>query len=313
MKNEKWTAENVPDQTGKIVVITGSSSGIGFETARVLAGKKAKVVIAVRNLEKGKAAADRILRQNKDSDVKVSKLDVANLESVAEFAQKFKKEFSRLDLLINNAGVMVPPYSKTADGFELQFGTNHLGHFALTAQLLDVLIDTPGARVVSLSSDVHRRGDINLDDPNWEKRSYSAWQAYSDSKLAVLYFTFELDRRLKENKLGLIATAAHPGLTATELNRHGGIINFISSFFRQSVAMGALPVLRAATEPGLTGGEFFSPDGFLERGGYPVKAEPSELSKDEKIAARLWAISEELTRVKFEFKSQSRQVAAAQV
>lgn len=280
MKNEKWTAENVPDQTGKIIVITGSSSGIGFETARVLAGKGAKVVIAVRNSEKGKTAAERILRQNKDSDVKVSKLNAANLESVAEFAREFKKNYTRLDLLINNAGVMIPPYSKTADGFELQFGTNHLGHFALTAQLLDVLIHTPGARVVSLSSDVHRRGNINLDDPNWEKRSYSALQAYSDSKLAVLYFTFELDRRLKENKLGLMATAAHPGLTVSELNRHGGILNFISSFFRQSVAMGALPVLRAATEPGLKGGEFFSPDGFLERGGYPVKAEPSKLSKD---------------------------------
>jgi len=163
---------------------------------------------------------------------------------------------------------MVPPFSKTKDGFELQFGTNHLGHFALTAQFLDVLTKTAGARVVNVSSSAHRLGKLNFDDLAWEKRSYIAARAYSDSKIANLYFTFELDRRLKENKLDLTATAAHPGLTATELSRYGSVMNFVNSFFAQSVSMGALPVLRAAIERELKGGEFFSPDGFLELGGF---------------------------------------------
>ena len=282
MKNKNWTAENIPNQTGKTVIITGSSSGVGYETARILTGKGATVVIAVRSLAKGNTAAEKIRAQNKDADVKVLKLDLADLASVREFAEEFKKNFTRLDLLINNAGVMVPPFSKTRDGFELQFGTNHLGHFALTAHLLDVLTNTVGARIVNVSSSAHRFGKLNFDDLNWEKRSYRATRAYSDSKLANLYFTFELDRKLKANKLGLLTTAAHPGLTTTELSRHGGFTDFLTRFFGQDVSMGALPILRAATEKELKGGEFFSPDDFLEFGGYPVEVKPSKLSKDEK-------------------------------
>ena len=301
MKFEKWTAENIPNQKGRVAIVTGSSSGIGFETAQILSRKQATVVIAVRNSEKGNAAAEKILRQNKEADLKVMKLDLANLASVKEFAEEFKKNYARLDLLINNAGVMAPPYSKTADGFELQFGTNHLGHFALTAHLLDVLTNTKDARIVNVSSDAHQMGKINFDDLNWEKRKYSPWRAYGDSKLANLYFTFELDRKLKENKLDLTTTAAHPGLTATELKRNGGAVNFLTSFFAQNASMGALPVLRAASGKETKGGEFFSPDGFLGMGGYPINAEPSKLSKDEKIAGHLWAMSEQLTGVKFEF------------
>lgn len=301
MKKKNWTAADVPDQTGKTVIVTGSSSGIGYETARVLTGKGATVMIAVRSLEKGNAAAEKLRAQNKDAEVKVLRLDLADLASVEEFAEEFKENYSRLDLLINNAGVMAPPFSKTKNGFELQFGTNHLGHFALTAHLLDVLTNSGGARIVNVSSSGHRFGKLDFDDLNWEKRRYRAMRAYCDSKLANLYFTFELDRKIKENRLDLVATAAHPGLTTSELGRHGGLTSLLGKLFGQDVSLGALPILRAATEKGLKGGEFFSPDDFLELGGNPVEAKPSKLSKDEKIAGKLWAVSEDLTGVKFEF------------
>ncbi|MEP6901495.1 MAG: oxidoreductase, partial [Actinomycetota bacterium] len=214
MSNEKWNAENITDQKGRVAIVTGSSSGIGYEAARVLANKHATVIIAVRNLEKGNKAAEKILAQNKDADVKVMELDLASLESVANFAENFQKAFSQLDLLINNAGVMIPPYSKTANGFELQFGTNHLGHFALTGQLLELLIKTNGARIVNVSSGAHKAGNLNFDDLTWEKRSYSAWKAYGDSKIANLYFTYELDRKFKANNLGTILRAHGPSQNA---------------------------------------------------------------------------------------------------
>ncbi len=300
MNNGNWTTENVPNQTGKTAIITGSSSGIGFEAARVLANKGATVIIAVRSLEKGQAA-EKILAQNKDADVKVLKLDLANLSSVKEFVEQFKKTSARLDLLINNAGVMIPPFSKTADGFESQFGTNHLGHFALTEQLLDVLTKTKGARIVTVSSGMHKSGKLDFDDLNWEKRTYSAWQAYEDSKLANLYFTFELGRKLKENGYDTLAVAAHPGWAATDLQRHHGVINFLNNFFAQDAAMGALPTLRAAADKNAKGGDYFGPKGFMELRGFPVKGEASNLAKDKKIAGKLWTVSEELTGIKFDF------------
>jgi len=305
MKNENWTAENIPDQKGRVAIVTGSSSGIGYEAARVLADKEATVIIAVRNLEKGSKAAEKILAQNKDADIKVMQLDLASLESVAKFAENFKKAYSRLDLLINNAGVMVPPYEKTTDGFELQFGTNHLGHFALTGRLLEVLLNTEGARVVNISSSAHKFGDINFDDLTWENRSYSPWRAYGDSKIANLYFTFELNRKLKENNLGMIVTAAHPGWTATELQRHAGFTDFLNGFFAMDISKGTLPGLRAAIEAGLKGGEFFGPDGLFELWGNAVEVTPNALSKDEEIAKKLWEVSEQLTGVKFEFNKKA--------
>ncbi|CAN5570400.1 SDR family NAD(P)-dependent oxidoreductase [soil metagenome] len=308
MSNEKWNTENIPNQKGKVVIVTGSSSGIGFEAARVLANKEASVIIAVRNLEKGNKALEKILEQNKEADLKVLELDLANLESVKKFAENFKKNYSQLDLLINNAGVMIPPYSKTADGFELQFGTNHLGHFALTAQLLDLLITTKGARIVNVSSGAHKYGNIDFDDLNWENRSYSAWKAYGDSKIANLYFTFELDRKLKENDFDTIVTAAHPGWTATELQRNMGVFEFLNRLFSQDITMGALPTLRAATEEGLVGAEYFGPNGFMEMRGNPVKVNSNDLSKDETIAKKLWEVSEKLTGVNFEFHKRMQSV-----
>lgn len=302
MKNNNWTTEDIPNQKGKTAIVTGSSSGIGFEAARILANKGASVIIAVRSLEKGQAAADRIRAQNKDADVKVLKLDLASLASVKEFAEEFKKTHARLDLLINNAGVMVPPYSKTADGFELQFGTNHLGHFALTALLLDKFADTKDARIVNVSSSAHKAGNLNFDDLAWEKRSYSAWKAYGDSKIANLYFTSELNKKLRENNFDIVVTAAHPGWTATELQRHSGFIEMLNGVFAQEITMGALRTLRAAFDRNAKGGEYFGPNGFMELRGYPVEVKSNSLSRDEKIAAKLWQVSENLTGIKFNFE-----------
>ena len=306
MKNEKWNTENILSQKGRIVIVTGSSSGIGYETARVLANKQASVIIAVRNLDKGNKALATIVQQNKDADVQVMELDLANLASVKNFAENFQKNYSRLDLLINNAGVMIPPYAKTTDGFELQFGTNHLGHFALTGQLLKLLISTQGSRIVNVSSGAHNFGKIDFDDLNWEKRNYAQWTAYGDSKLANLYFTYELDRKLKDQGIKTVVTASHPGWTATELQRTGGnVMKYLNGIFAQDITMGALPTLRAAIEEGLKGAEYFGPNGFMEIGGYPVQVESNELSKDRAIAQKLWEVSEQLTSVKFEFNKKA--------
>ncbi|MDD1422054.1 SDR family NAD(P)-dependent oxidoreductase [Dolichospermum sp. ST_sed1] len=306
MKTEKWNAENILSQKGRIVIVTGSSSGIGYETARVLANKQASVIIAVRNLDKGNKALAKIIQQNKDADVQVMELDLANLASVKNFTENFQKNYSRLDLLINNAGVMIPPYAKTTDGFELQFGTNHLGHFALTGQLLKLLISTNGSRIVNVSSGAHNFGKIDFDDLNWEKRNYAQWTAYGDSKLANLYFTYELNRKLKEQGINTLVTASHPGWTATELQRTAGdVMKYLNGIFAQDITMGALPTLRAAIEEGLKGAEYFGPNGLMEIGGYPVKVESNELSKDRAIAQKLWVVSEKLTSVKFEFNQKT--------
>lgn len=299
MSKEKWESNNVPDQKGRVTIITGSSSGIGYETARVLASKNATVIIAVRNLQKGNDAADKILGQHPNVDVKVMELDLANLESIHKFAVEFKKNFNRLDLLINNAGVMMPPYSKTADGFELQFGTNHLGHFALTGLLFDLIKATPGSRIVNVSSSGHNYGDLDLDDLSWEKRPYKKMKSYADSKIANLYFTYELQRRVDRNGGSPLVTAAHPGWTATELQRHAGLIRFLNNFFSQDITMGALPMLYAAVGANVKGSDYYGPSGWREMKGYPKKVESNELSHNEEIAKKLWKISEELTGVKF--------------
>jgi len=246
MPKQKWDSSNILDQKGRVAIVTGASSGIGYETARVLAEKNATVIIAQRNLKKGNAAAEKIKAGCQDADIRVMELDLANLDSVRSFAAKFKDSYSRLDLLINNAGVMMPPYSKTADGFELQFGTNHLGHFALTGLLIDLINDTPDSRIVNVSSGVHNYGNIDFEDLNWENRRYRKMKAYADSKIANIYFTYELQRRLDEAGSSTLVTASHPGWTATELQRHAGLLSFLNPFFAQGITMGALPTLCAA-------------------------------------------------------------------
>jgi len=231
MSQQKWDSHDVPDQKGRVAIVTGSSSGIGYETARVLAAKNAAVVIAVRNLDKGQAALEKIKETHPNADAKVMELDLASLKLVGFFAEEFKKKYSRLDLLINNAGVMMPPYSKTTDGFELQFGTNHLGHFALTGQILDLLLKTENSRIVTVSSTGHRYGKLDFDDLNWEKRKYKKTKAYGDSKIANLYFTYALQEKLEKIGSKTIAVAAHPGWTATDLQRHVGLLGFLNHFF----------------------------------------------------------------------------------
>ena len=299
MKQKKWDIKNISDQSGRTIIVTGSSSGIGFEAARVLALKNAEVIIAVRNLEKGEKALEKIVSEKKDAKVKVMHLDLTDLKSVGIFADEFKKNNTKLDILINNAGVMVPPYSKTSDGFELQMGTNHFGHFALTLQLLDILNNTKGSRIVNVSSMAHKYGNINFDDLNWEKRKYKPMRSYGDSKIANLYFTSELSKKLKEMGTDTKVTSAHPGWTATDLQRHNSTADFLNRFFAQKVDMGALPTLYAAIGEDAESGDFFGPSGFMEIKGYPKKVPPNKRSQDKGIAAKLWEVSENLTGIKY--------------
>jgi NAD(P)-dependent dehydrogenase (short-subunit alcohol dehydrogenase family) len=298
---EKWTSENVPDQSGRVAVVTGSSSGLGYENARVLANKNAKVIVAVRNQQKGDKAVENIKAQNSNADVSVMILDLANLQSVKDFVAEFRKKYDRLDLLINNAGVMMPPYGKTADGFELQFGTNHIGHFVLTAQLIDLIEKTSGSRIVNVSSMAHNYGDLDFDDLTWEKRSYNKMKSYGDSKIANLYFTYELQRKLDAAGYKTIATASHPGWTATDLQRHAGLFSFLNFFFAMKVEQGALPTLRAAIDENVKGGDYYGPDGWKEWRGDPVKVDSNQPSKDKSIAQRLWAKTVELAGIDFKF------------
>lgn len=302
----KWTEEDIPDQTGKVAIVTGSNTGIGFETARMLAENGATVVLAVRTVEKGERAAEKIRAKHPEADPEVAELDLADLKSVQEFAGNFRQRHERLDLLINNAGVMIPPYTKTTDGFELQFGTNHLGHFALTGHLLDILEKTENARVVNVASLAHNRGKLDFDDLNWENRSYAAWRAYGDSKLANLYFTYELQRKLARHGFETISVAAHPGGTSTDLARHSFLMNLFAGILGQSPAMGALPTVRAATDERVSGGEYYGPDGFGEFYGHPVRVDSSDLAQDEEIAARLWRVSEEMTGVSYDFGEKTK-------
>lgn len=299
MKKEKWTADHIADQKGKIIIVTGASSGIGYEAARVLANKNATIIIAVRNLEKGSNALKKINAQNSSADVTVMELDLADLASVKQFAEAFKDSYSRLDLLINNAGVMIPPYSKTKDGFELQFGTNHLGHFALTGYLMDILESTEQSKIVNVASYAHKQGNLDFDDLNWEKRKYKPVKAYGDSKIANLYFTYELARRLKQKGSHIQVTAAHPGWTATDLQRHSSFIEFLNKFFAQTIEMGALPTLYAAYGKDVQSGDYTGPDGFMEMKGYPRITKSNALSHNKAIAEKLWQVSEKLTGVKY--------------
>ncbi len=295
-QNRNWTIDNIGDQTGRVVVVTGSTSGIGEQTARVAAGKGASVVMAVRNTAKGEEVAASIRAEHPSADVSVRELDLSSLASVRQFADVFTSERQRLDVLVNNAGVMMPPYSKTTDGFEIQMGTNHLGHFALTGLLMPLLKATEGARVVNVSSLAHRFGNIDFEDLSWEQRSYNTQRAYGDSKLANLYFTYELAKRAGSE---VLPVAAHPGWTATELQRHSGLFRFFNRFFAQTVEMGALPTLRAAFDDDVAAGQFYGPAKAMHWRGHPVAHESNDRSHEEPVAETLWATSEKLTGVSF--------------
>ncbi len=299
MKQRKWDSTDIIDQNGNIVIVTGGSSGIGLETARVLASKNATTIIAVRNLEKGEEVRDMILENFSKADIRIMQLDLANLSSILTFTEKFKTTFSRLDLLINNAGVMIPPYQKTADGFELQMGTNHLGHFALTGMLINLIKKTKKSRIVNVSSMAHKAGNINFNDLHWENRTYKKWRAYGDSKLANLYFTFSLQKRLEKENAPVIVAAAHPGYTATKLQRYMGIFSVFNHVLAQDIPMGALPTLYAATADDVKTGQFFGPSGFMEMKGHPKRVVSNTISRDMQTAEKLWKLSEKLTGVTY--------------
>jgi NAD(P)-dependent dehydrogenase (short-subunit alcohol dehydrogenase family) len=299
MSKHSWNAKQLGDQTGRVAIVTGANSGIGFETARVLAEKGAHVVMACRNLDKANPKAAEIRVALPDASLEVMALDLSDLSSVRSFAEAFRAKHSRLDLLINNAGIMVPPYGKTAQGFETQFGVNHLGHFALTGSLLDLIINTPGSRIVTVSSVAHYFGKIQFADLNWES-GYKAQAAYGQSKLANLLFTYELQRRLKAAGKDTLAVAAHPGWTETSLQEHAKGVKFLNRFFAQSPPMGALPTLYAAAGSSVNGAEYYGPSGFLEMNGPPKKVKSNKRSHDHSVAEQLWNVSEELTGVRFQ-------------
>jgi NAD(P)-dependent dehydrogenase (short-subunit alcohol dehydrogenase family) len=297
----KWTTADIPDQTGRVAVITGANTGLGYETAAALAEHGAHVVLAVRNLDKGKDAVARITANATQGDVALQELDLTSLESVRAAAEQLRATHDRIDLLINNAGVMYTPKSTTKDGFELQFGTNHLGHFAFTGLLLDRLLPVDGSRIVTVSSVGHRiLADIHFDDLQWERR-YNRVAAYGQAKLANLLFTYELQRRLASHGT-TIAAAAHPGMSDTELMRNMpaallSAFERIAPLIAQKPAMGALPTLRAATDPAVIGGQYYGPDGLGQTRGYPKVVGSSKKSHDTDLQRRLWAVSEELTGV----------------
>ncbi len=293
------------DLKEKMVIITGASNGIGLEAAKVLSNRGAHVILAVRNQQKGEEAVVTILEQNKEAKVEALGLDLSDLASVRAFVNEFTKRYNQLDILINNAGVMVPPYEKTKDGFELQFGTNHLGHFALTGLLFPLLKKTPFSRVVTLSSIAHRGATIYFDNLDGSK-GYQAMNFYRQSKLANLLFAKELDERLKLHGIPMLSIACHPGITSTNLFKFGkkdspAFFKKMLALFFQSVEMGVLPTIYAATEDSLKGGEYIGPDGRGNRKGNPTIETPENGIYNKETMRKLWEVSEELTGVVYDF------------
>lgn len=305
-----WNSDSLPSQNGRVAIVTGANSGIGFETAKQLAGEGAQVILACRSEERGLSAVERIQLADPSANVHFMRLDLADLVQVESFAQEFASRFDRLDLLINNAGVMFPPLTRTAQGHELQFGVNHLAHFALTGHLIPKLAATPGSRVVTVSSLMHRLGSIRFDDLDFVSRTYRTWPSYSQSKLANLLFAKELQRRLDVAGLDIQSLAAHPGWTHTELQRHSGFIEACTRVLAMSPEQGALPTLRAACDLDARGGEYYGPSGVGEVRGYPNKAFANAKAQDLEVAKRLWNESEKLTGVQFEWRAP---VAASRV
>ena len=307
-----WTADDIPDQSGRVALVTGANSGLGLQTSLALARKGARVLMGCRDAERAAAAVKQIRDAAPSAGVEIVPLDLASLDAVRTASADVLERTDRLDILVNNAGVMAIPRRVTADGYEMQFGTNHLGHFALTGLLLGRLLDTAGSRVVNVSSTAHRTGRMNFDDLHGE-RSYGKWRAYGQSKLSNLLFTYELQRRLEASGAGAIALAAHPGYSATNLqavgptmsgNRVMGFLtNIGNKVIGQSDEIGALPQLYAATSPDARGGQYIGPGGFNEIRGYPKVVKSNARSYDEEAARRLWDISEDLTGMHFDLKT----------
>ena len=303
---EVWTTADMPDRSGKVIIVTGANSGIGYEAAKEFARKGAQIILACRNLDKAQAALDAMVAEMPEAKAEIMQLDLASLASVHHFADAFAAQYDRLDVLVNNAGIMMVPYGATEDGFERQLGTDHLGHFALTGLLLDLILATPGARVVNISSNGHRMGAMDFDNLMYVGgEGYSPMSAYGRSKLANLLFTYELQRRFEAIGADAMALAAHPGGSDTDLGAHLYDNWYVKPLapllgrMMQSAAMGALPTIRAATDPGAKGGDYYGPKGFMELAGYPILVESNDASHNLADARQLWAVSEELTGVRY--------------
>lgn len=304
---QKWTTDDIPDLSGKITIITGANSGIGLETARELACKGADIIMACRNMDTAKTAKNAIMKEFPRSKLEIIHIDLAVLKSVYQFAEVFKSKYSSLDILINNAGIMMAPYGKTKDGFEQQFGINHMGHFALTGLLIDHIIKTPHSRIINVSSNAHHIGKIDFDNLMYEGgKGYSPTRAYGRSKLANLLFTYELERRFEAAGSKTIAAAAHPGYTHTHLTRYlekkwyFRLFSPLGNLIAQKAEMGALPILRAAADPGVIGGQYYGPDSFFGQRGHPIIIKSSQASYDKPTAKKLWEVSEQLTDIKIQ-------------
>lgn len=305
----KWTLDSMPSQAGRIAIVTGSNSGLGLETARALAGKGAKVIMACRTPAKAEKAADDIRASVPDAEIEIMQLDVAKLASIRDFAESYSASYDKLDILINNAGIMgVPTRDTTADGFEAQFGTNHLGPFALTGLLLPVLEATPGSRIIAVASIAHRNTDgMNLDDPNFENSEYGAFDAYAKSKLANILFIRELDRRLQAAGSHIISASGHPGYSASNIgtasnpgnNPLKSLMFKLGNLFAMPTTKGMLPILRAATAADTEGGDFIGPTRLWGFYGWPEKSAPNASGQDDAAAKRLWEVSAELTGVNY--------------
>ena len=295
MTTKHWTSEQIEDQAGRVAIVTGANSGIGYESAKTLAARGATVIIASRNEQRGSKAMEDLRREVAGATVELMLLDLASQASVRAFAEAFKARFDRLDLLINNAGVMMPPMrQETEDGFEIQFGTNHLGHFALTLLLIDRLCATEESRVVNISSSAQNSGKLDLDDLQWPTRPFRRMASYGASKIANMLFTLELQRRFGEAGVFTIATSAHPGWTATNLQRASLLFRMLNPIFGMRPWQGALPSLYAAVAEGAEPGGYYGPHGLGNLRGYPVPNKPATVSSDGELAARLWALSERL-------------------
>lgn len=306
MISTNWSTSNIPDLSGKTIIVTGANSGLGFEATKALVAKNAKVIMSCRSLSKGEEAKKEILSLYPKGNISVYELDLANLSSVHSFATKFKQSETRLDVLLNNAGIMMVPYGLTKDGFEKQIGTNHLGHFALTGLLLDVLKKTDHSRVVTVSSMAHKNGIMDFNNLLYENgKDYSAFKAYGRAKLSNLLFTYELQRFFDANKINCMALAAHPGVSDTNLFAHAApkwllqLFRPLMLMFIQTAAMGCLPELRASVDPEAKGGEYYGPNGKRETTGFPVVVQPKKTALDKESARKLWEISEKLTNIKY--------------
>lgn len=308
MSKDKWSSDDMPELEGKNIIVTGANSGLGFEAAKSFAEKGAHVVMACRDLENAEKAKSEIEDEVGDSSLVVLELDLASIESVKRFAENYRSGYDELHILCNNAGVMAIPRQETEDGFERQFGVNHLGHFALTSLLFDLLEETDGeTRIVNQSSAIHENGEIDFEDLMWENE-YDKWGAYARSKLANVLFIYELDRRLDSE--GIKAVACHPGYASTNLQYRGPeeegsrlkyfMMKAANTVLAQSAEKGSLPMLYAATSEDIKGGEYIGPGGFRQMRGYPEKQESAPQSYDEETAEKLWQVSEELTGVDFE-------------